>query len=98
MAHYEWDEDKNAENVATRGISFERAKEIDATTALITEDDRKDYGEPRFVVRGLIDERLYILVFTWRNGTKRVISLRKANLRERRRYVEDTGRPLGNTR
>jgi uncharacterized DUF497 family protein len=55
-------------------------------SALIVEDIRKDYGERRFQALGLIEGRLHVLVFTPRAGKTHVISLRKANKREVKRY------------
>lgn len=69
-----------------RGISFERAMAFEWDSALIVEDTRKDYGERRFQALGLIDWRLHVLVFTPRAGKTHVISLRKANKREVKRY------------
>ncbi len=53
------------------------------------EDVRRDYGEPRFQALGEIDGRLHMLVFTPRSGDVHVISLRKANRREIKRYEEE---------
>jgi uncharacterized DUF497 family protein len=54
--------------------------------ALIVEDTRTDYGERRFQALGFIDGRLHVLVFTPRAANTHVISLRKANKREVKRY------------
>ena len=80
------DPKKEDRNIAERGLSLERAEQLDWTTALIWEDQRKDYGEHRYCVLGLIEDRLHSVVFTPRNGKPRVISLRKANKREVNRY------------
>ncbi len=81
-----FDANKSERNIATRGISFARAADFVWDGALITEDLRKAYGERRFQALGLIGERLYMLVFTPRDGKVHVISLRKANEREGRQY------------
>ena len=81
-----FDAAKNAPNIATRGISFERAIESEWDRALIVADTRRDYGENRFQAFGLIAERLHVLVFTPRSGKTHIISLRKANKREVKRY------------
>ena len=78
----DFDADKNAKNIAERGISFELAAEFDWETALVGRDRRKDYGEDRYKALGVIEDRLYVLVFTVREKGIRVISLRKANRRE----------------
>ena len=51
-------------------------------------DDRFEYGEPREIAFGLINDRLFVCVCADRDGERRVISLRKANKREVRRYAE----------
>jgi uncharacterized DUF497 family protein len=81
-----YDPGKNEKNIAERGISFDRAAEFDWSGALIVEDTRKDYGEPRFQGIGFIEEWLHMLVFTPRAGDTHVMSLRKANKREVKRY------------
>lgn len=81
-----YDPKKNEKNIRERGISFDRAVEFDWSGALIVEDTREDYGEPRFQALGFIGERLHMLVFTPRDDDTHVISLRKANRREVKGY------------
>ena len=81
-----FDPAKNEQNVAFRGISFDSVVRFDWDTALVGRDDRVNYGEDRFIALGQIDGRLHVLVFTPRDGAIRVISLRKANKREIKRY------------
>lgn len=81
-----YDPDKNENNIRERGISFDRAAEFEWSSALVVEDKRKDYGEPRFQALGFTEERLHMLVFTPREADTHVISLRKANEREVTRY------------
>lgn len=81
-----YDPAKNQANMARHGISFERVAECDWTAAQIRQDDRYDYGEARFIAYVPLEERLYNIVFTLRDDTMRVISFRKANARERKRY------------
>ena len=75
---------------AERGISFSTAEHFEWNTALVAEDLRRDYGEQRFQALGLIAGRLHAMVFTPRMGKVHVISLRKANSRETRRYEAQT--------
>jgi uncharacterized protein len=82
----DFDPRKHLKNLAERGIGFDRAADFDWAAALICKDDRKDYGEDRYVAIGPIGGRLHVLVFTPREGRPRVISLRKANERERTLY------------
>jgi uncharacterized DUF497 family protein len=55
------------------------------------EDDRRDYGEPRFITIGFLDARMVVMVWTPRREALRIISLRKCNEREQEAY----GRRLG---
>ena len=73
-----------------RGLSFTKAVEFDWETALYIEDNRKQYPERRFVAMGHIDKRLYIICFTPISGGVRIISFRKANIREVKRYEKET--------
>jgi uncharacterized DUF497 family protein len=77
---------KNAKNIAERGLSFERVAELDWDTAVIGEDTRHDYGEPRLLVMARLDGRLHAAVVTPRGEDLHVISFRKENRREVRRY------------
>ncbi len=69
-----------------RGLSFEQAAAFDFETALVRADDRREYGETRYVALGKMGERLHVLCFTETSDGIRVISFRKANDREMKRY------------
>lgn len=75
-------------NIARRDLSFESVHDFDLSSALIVEDTRQCYREQRFQALGFIFERLHMLVFTPRDDTIHVISLRKANPREVQRYEQ----------
>jgi uncharacterized DUF497 family protein len=75
--------------IRQRGISFERVADMDLDTALSGEDTRADYGERRIRIFGFIDGRLHAAVITARGENVRVISLRRANRREERRYAKE---------
>ena len=81
-----FDSAKSEKNLLARGISFELAAEFEWDSALLVEDLRKHYGERRFQGLGLIGDRLHMMVFTPRANKVYVISLRKANKREVKRY------------
>ena len=87
---FTYDPAKNERNMAERGLSFDLAEELDWSTALIAEDTRKRYAERRYQTLGLIGEHLHMLVFAPRDGALHVISLRRANKRERSRYAAQT--------
>ncbi|WP_250483282.1 MULTISPECIES: BrnT family toxin [unclassified Caballeronia] len=80
-----YDDNKSARNVRERGLSFDRAREFDFTSALVAIDDRRPYGEVRYVALGYLDKRLHVMCFTETQTGIRVISFRKANEREAKR-------------
>jgi len=61
-------------------------RDFDLSSARIDPDLRRDYGEERFKATGMIDGRLFIVIFTSRGERLRLISLRKANEREKRAW------------
>lgn len=73
---------KNQQNIAERGLSFERVAAFDFATATMVQDTRKAYPEERFVALGLLDNRLHVVCFTPIANGICVISFRKANTRE----------------
>ena len=81
-----FDPKKNAPNIAERGLPFERVAGLEWDTAMITQDTRRDYGEPRLLVMAHLDGRLPAAVVTPRGEDLHVISFRKANRREVKRY------------
>ena len=84
---FEWDENKNQSNFEKHGIYFEEAIEIFKGDCLTWFDNRKDYSEIREITIGEIKKNiLIVIVHTDRFGNIRIISARKANQRERRKY------------
>jgi uncharacterized DUF497 family protein len=77
-----FDANKNAKNIQDRGLSFEQVAEFDFDTAVIWQDVRQAYPEQRFIALGLIQYRVYSVVFSDSEDGIRVISFRKANARE----------------
>ncbi len=83
----EWDEAKNVSNVEKHGVDFNVAHELFENDRLIFPDNRKDYGEKQFIAVGYINKRLMVAVYTQRTSRiVRIISLRKANSREKARF------------
>lgn len=84
------DHNKSARNAKDRGLPFSVVEQFDWEGALLAEDDRFTYPERRFVALGRIGKRVHVVCFTPIEGGIRVISLRKANSREVRRYDNAT--------
>jgi uncharacterized DUF497 family protein len=87
----EFDAAKRNKTLAERDLDFARAADVFAGTHLTAPDSRQDYTEDRFITLGHLDERLVVLVWTPRDEVRRIISMRKANDREKAfydRYVD----------
>jgi uncharacterized DUF497 family protein len=84
----DFDPAKSGRNAAERSLPFDLAAEFEFETALIWLDERFAYPEDRWVAIGPIRERLHVLCFCETDTGIRVISFRKANAREVRRYDE----------
>ncbi|MBA4059496.1 BrnT family toxin [uncultured Acidovorax sp.] len=87
-----FDPAKDAANMAKHGVSLTEAAGFEWGTAVVWPDTRRDYGEARMVALGYIGLRIMALVFVDRPPEqpteRRIISLRKANSREVKRYAE----------
>ena len=86
MVSYTYDPAKDAANRAKHGVSLALGPAVIANAAHIAEDTRADYGERRFVAFGYVEERLYVVIYTPRRMGNRIISVRRANTREQKRY------------
>lgn len=85
---YEWDQEKSDKNLSERGLSFADAEDVFSGPCVTFEDTRFDYGEPRFITFGLLEGRLVVIAHTPRGENTRIISMRKANEREKKTYQE----------
>jgi uncharacterized protein len=87
--NFEWDEQKNELNIERHGFDFADAYRIFDSPMVVDLDERRDYGEDRWIGTGLLDKRVVVVVFTEPDReTTRIISLRKALSHERRRYEQ----------
>ena len=84
----EFAHDKDAANLEKHGVSLALAAELEWEGAVVWLDTRRDYGEARMAAIGYIGNRLYYVAFVDRGDVRRIISLRKANKREVKRYAE----------
>lgn len=93
MLRISYDPIKSALNEVRRGLPFDRVKDFDFRRARVAIDDRRDYGEVRYVAIGPLDGRLHVLCFTETPQGLRVISLRRANQREIDRHAQEGPSP-----
>ncbi len=82
----EFDPAKRNATLQIRGLDMARASDVFAGATLTVEDNRKDYGEPRYITIGFLANRMVILAWTQRGKVRRIISMRKANEREQAVY------------
>lgn len=80
----DWDEAKRQATLRTRGLDFADVDQIEWETAIVFDDDRRECGERRQVCLGLLHDQLVVVAYTFRGDALRVISMRRANRRERR--------------
>jgi len=83
---YEFDPAKNRSNLAKHGIPLSEAEDFEWETADVDEDTRYPYDEQRFSATGMIGGQLHVMICCDRDDAVRVISLRKATNREKKRY------------
>ena len=86
---FEWDGQKNQANIKKHGLDFADAHKVFEYPMLVNLDDRKDYGEDRWIGIGLMNMRVVVIVFVEPNEeTIRVVSFRKATNDEQKRYIQ----------
>lgn len=86
---FDWDPNKAATNAVDHHVTFEQAKGVFSDPfAVEFLDNRTDYGELRYLIIGMTEGRLLTVVYTERGDAIRIISARKAEPYERRRYHE----------
>jgi hypothetical protein len=86
-----YDRGKRDRTLAERELDFEDAAQIFAGTTVDFIDDRRDYGEERWITFGRLKGRLVALVWTPRGEARHIISMRKANDREQEKYEGQLG-------
>ncbi|HJU11284.1 MAG TPA: BrnT family toxin [Candidatus Binataceae bacterium] len=81
---FEWDDAKSQDNLEKRGFDFEYAARIFKTGDLLEYEGRhRDYGERRMIAIGEVEGEILLVVYTWREYSRRIISARLASRRER---------------
>jgi uncharacterized DUF497 family protein len=81
-----YDPVKRERTLRERGLDFERAVDVFAGLTIDIPDLRRDYGERRINSVGHLDGRMVIVCWTQRSEARHIISMRKANDREKARY------------
>lgn len=77
---------KREATLLDRGLDFDHALLVFDGPTVDLLDERFDYGEVRTITVGWLVGRMVIVVWTPRGDVRHVISMRKANAREQRRF------------
>ena len=89
--NFEWDLAKSNSCQISRNFDFAYVVSIFSDPTLLVEHDQRwDYGEERFRALGVIDKKVFVVVFTQRIKAIRIISARRANSREVKRYEKNS--------
>ncbi len=83
---FEWDETKRLGNIAAHGVDFADAALIFAGPTVEAEDTRADYGEVRFRAVGEVVGEFFVVAYTWRGPSRRIISAWRVDDEGQRRY------------
>ena len=92
---YEWDNNKNENNITKHGIDFIDAKEIWQGVVVEVFSPQTQHNEKRIIAIGLYKRRYITVIYTWREENKRLISARKARKNEQEYYKNEIRREFG---
>ncbi len=90
--NFEWDDNKNKENIIKHGIDFNDAIEVFSSPRLEYLDTRFDYNEPRYITIGFCNNRIVLVAYSDVDGTIRIISARRANAKEKKKFENKLGK------
>lgn len=87
---YSWDSDKREETIKARGLDFVALADFVFADAdiVIREDNRKDYGEQRYLAYAMVGEARLCLCFTPRDGKKHLITIFNIHKKEWNKYYD----------
>ena len=85
---FTWDEKKRRQNLEKHGIDFADAELIFSQPLLVKRDARRDYQEERWAALGTLKGMVVFVAYTMRDEDVRVISIRRANKKERQIYAQ----------
>lgn len=86
-----FDPAKRLKTFQERALDFADVFEVFADVIHEYDDERKDYGERRVICYGYLEDVMIVVCYTERDGVRHVISMRKANDRERKKVTKTAG-------
>ena len=81
MIEFEYDDNKSLANLKKHGIDFNGAQALWNDTDLL-EIQARSVDETRFMLIGMIGQQHWSAIVTYRNGTIRLISVRRSRSQE----------------
>jgi len=87
MMQIEYDSAKRGATIRDRGLDMADAGGVFEGDTITIEDERRDYGKTRYITVGFLAGRMVFVAWTPRDGSRRIISMRKANAREQELYT-----------
>lgn len=87
-----YDPSKRENTLKHRELDFEDAPRLFDGFTLSWQDNRREYGEDREITTGLIGPTVIVMVWTERETSRRIISMRKADRNEREYYFREMER------
>ena len=84
-----WDEPKRLRNIKAHGLDFVGCEAVFDSPVVSWEDDREAYGEQRINLLGWLQGIIVHMTYTERSDDQHIISLRKAEKHEIRRYAKE---------
>lgn len=85
-----YDEEKRLSNLEKHGFDFVGAASFFESFHITREDSRGEYGEQRFQTLGLYGSVVVVMmIHTPRDNVDHIISIRKANKHEQKRYWQN---------
>jgi hypothetical protein len=82
-----YDPAKQAATLTERGLDFADTEQVFEGVTFEIEDTRKPYGEKRMICFGYLESRMVVVVYVQRGSVRHIISMRKANDREKARIA-----------
>jgi uncharacterized DUF497 family protein len=82
----EFDPSKRKATLEARGLDMADAGDVFDGKHMTFPDIRFEYGEDRFITVGYLAGRMVVLAWTLRGENRRIISMRKANEREQKKF------------
>ena len=85
---FEWDNNKRLANIEKHGYDFRVA--VNIFEEAVVEVPHRRHGEDRILALGRLGNYVIAVVYTWRGHARRIISVRRANKKERRLFESNT--------